>query len=216
MLAKNTNNLTDIDWFPVVVKPSVGGGGSANVYIAQSVNELMGLAAYLELDKNNQEFVIQQYVGLPEDEYTVGILHDLDGNFIDSVAVRRELNGGLNVRMSVINKNLNNNLGPNLVISSGISQGIIGKFENITNQCREIAEALGSKGPLNFQCRFVEGKVQIFEINPRFSGTTSLRAMIGFNEPDLLIDRHVLGREIETNKNWPTVKIERTLVEHII
>ena len=33
----------------------------------------------------------------------------------------------------------------------------------------------------------------MFEINPRFSGTTSLRAMVGYNEPDVLIRHHVLG-----------------------
>jgi carbamoyl-phosphate synthase large subunit len=38
-----------IDWFPVVVKPAVGGGGSANVYIAQDMKQLKALAVYLGL-----------------------------------------------------------------------------------------------------------------------------------------------------------------------
>ena len=37
MRASSRDDLMKIDWFPVVVKPSVGGGGSANVYIAQNL-----------------------------------------------------------------------------------------------------------------------------------------------------------------------------------
>jgi carbamoyl-phosphate synthase large subunit len=48
-----------IDWFPVVVKPSIGGGGSANVFIAQSQKELNGLADYIGLENNSIKFVIQ-------------------------------------------------------------------------------------------------------------------------------------------------------------
>ncbi|MFY7790991.1 MAG: ATP-grasp domain-containing protein [Polynucleobacter sp.] len=208
--------LKSIDWFPVVVKPSIGSGGSASVYIAQNFKELMSLADYLGLGEESHNFLIQEYVGRPEDEFTVGVLHDLDGEYIDSIAVRRDLSGGLNVRMMVPNRTEKSELGPRLVISSGISQGIIGKFPELTEQCREIAEALGSKGPLNMQCRFVDGKVRIFEINPRYSGTTSLRAMVGLNEPDLMIRYHLLKETISRNCNWPEAVIERTLTEHIV
>jgi len=209
-------NLAEIDWFPVVVKPSRGGGGSANVYIAQNQQELLALSTYLGLGEIADNFVIQEYVGRPEDEFTVGILHDLDGKFVDSVAVLRDLSGGLNVRMAVNNKTGKKELGSRLVISSGISQGQIGKYSELTDKCREIAEALDSHGPLNIQCRFVNGKVKIFEINPRYSGTTSLRAMIGLNEPDLMIRHHLLCEKIERGLNWPDAVIERTLKEHVV
>lgn len=208
--------LAAIDWFPLVIKPSVGSGGSANVYIAQNREELVALADYLGLGKTATGFVIQEYVGRPEDEFTVGVLHDLNGQFVDSIAVLRDLSGGLNVRMAMPNRTTKKELGPRLVISSGISQGRIGKFPELTEQCREIAEALGSRGPLNFQCRFVDGKVRIFEINPRYSGTTSLRAMAGFNEPDLMIRHHLLSEPIPRNRDWPGMVIERTLVEHVV
>ena len=208
--------LNLIDWFPVVVKPSVGSGGSASVYIAQNLRELMALADYLGFGEVSHDFVIQEYVGRPEDEFTVGVLHDLHGEFVDSIAVRRDLSGGLNVRMAVTNRTEKSELGPKLVISSGVSQGRIGKYRELTEQCRKIAEALGSKGPLNMQCRFVDGTVRIFEINPRYSGTTSLRAMVGLNEPDLMIRYHLLKENILRNFNWPETVIERTLTEHIV
>jgi carbamoyl-phosphate synthase large subunit len=56
-----------------------------------------------------------------------------------------------------------------------------------------MAETLKSSGPLNFQGRLVGDQFYIFEINPRFSGTSFMRALSAFNEADLWI-KHV-GRE---------------------
>ena len=210
------SELTAIDWFPVVVKPAVGGGGSANVFIAQDLNELCGLASYLGLGERTKGFMIQEYIGTPEQEFTVGVLHDLNGRYINSIALRRHLKSGLSVRTSVANRTEKKELGNRLVISSGVSQGDIGRFPEVTEQCREIADQLGSCGPLNFQCRFFDVKVHIFEINPRFSGTTSLRAMVGFNEPDLLIRHHCMHEKIETNFSYIEGTILRSLSESMI
>lgn len=202
-----------IDWFPVVVKPALGSGGSANVFIAQTMGELRGLADYLGLGITTPGFMVQEYVGTPDDEYTVGVLHDLNGRYLNSIAVRRHLRSGLSIRASVTNRTGRTELGSRLVISSGVSQGDIGRFEEVTVQCREIADRLGSKGPLNFQCRLVEGKVRVFEINPRFSGTTSLRAMVGLNEPDLLVRCHLLQEEIMEDTPYQQGTILRSLNE---
>jgi len=207
------NDLAAIDWFPVVVKPSVGGGGSANVYIAQDRKELDGLARYLNLGENHIKFFIQEYVGTPDQEFTVGVLHDMNGDYINSIAVKRALTGQLNIRMAVVNRTKNSELGSKLVISSGVSHGQIGRFPEVTTQCREIARAIGVRGPVNIQCRLVNGVVKIFEINPRFSGTTSLRAMVGYNEPDVLIQRHIYNAAIERDFSYEEATILRSLIE---
>lgn len=212
--AKTKDDLKQIDWYPVVVKPSVGSGGSANVYIAQNVTELLGLADYLGLESIANNFIVQEYVGIPEEEYTVGVLHDMDGNYINSIAVRRLLSGQLNISSSVPNHTKRTGLGPKLVISSGISQGYIGRFSEVTEQCKEIAKAIGAKGAINIQCRLVSGKVKVFEINPRFSGTTSLRAMVGYNEPDILIRKHVFGETINQDFGYDEALILRGLIEY--
>lgn len=208
--------IKQIDWFPVVVKPSIGGGGSANVYIAQNSAELLGLADYLGLETIAGNFLVQEYVGTTEDEYTVGILHDMDGNYLNSIAVRRLLSGGLNIRMSIPNRTARNELGSKLVISSGVSHGYIGRFHDVTEQCKKIANAIGAKGPINIQCRLVNGKVKVFEINPRFSGTTSLRAMVGYNEPDILIRKHIFGESITPDFEYQTALILRSLCEEMV
>lgn len=204
-----------IDVFPVVVKPSRGSGGSASVHIAQTVQELEALLIYLGIGKNEEAYVVQEYVGTPDAEYTVGVLHDLNGDFVDAIAVQRDLGSGLSVRLSVPNRTPRSDLGSRLVISSGVSQGLVGKFPEITSQAREIAEALGSAGPLNLQCRLVDGRLRVFEINPRYSGTTSLRALVGFNEPDLMIRRHLYGEEVPRDLNWPQTRIMRVLTERV-
>jgi len=206
-------DLSYIDWFPVVVKPSIGGGGSANVYVAQNAGELRGLADYLNLGENQIRFFIQEYVGTPNDEYTVGVLHDMNGEYINSIAVKRALTGGLNIRMSVPNRTGKTELGPKLVISTGVSQGEIGRFPEVTEQCKAIAKAVGAKGPLNIQCRLVEGVVKVFEINPRFSGTTSLRAMVGYNEPDVLMRKHIYGKTVTADFKYEEAVILRSLIE---
>lgn len=214
--AKTIDSLSSIDFYPVVIKPSVGGGGSANCYIAQTYEEIKALANYLELDNEQQSFIVQEYVGTPDDEYTVGVLHDMEGNFINSIAVKRLLGSQLNIRSSLKNKTNKTELGEKLVISSGVSHGFVDRFTEVTYQCEQIAKAIGVKGPVNIQCRFVNGQVKVFEINPRFSGTTSIRAMMGYNEPIALLKKHLLNEPIKTrfpyNKGW----VLRTLQENIV
>jgi len=210
---KSKKELLSIDWFPVVVKPSTGSGGSTDVYIAQNIAELLGLADFLGLEAISDNFVIQEYIGTPEEEYTVGVLHDMHGNYINSIALRRLFSSQMNIRMSVPNRTDRKELGKKLVISSGVSHGYIGRYSEVTDQCKLIAKAIGATGPINIQCRLVEGKVRVFEINPRFSGTTSIRAMVGYNEPDVLMRKHLFGEDIAVDFEYEEALILRGLVE---
>lgn len=200
-----------IHWFPVVVKPHRGGRGSKDCYIAQDQHQLRALLDYLS--PRASELMVQEYVGNPDSEYTVGVLHDLDGNFLNSIAVHRRLDLQLSVRQSVVNDTGRDDLGDELVISSGVTQGTVGTFPEVTAACEAIARALDARGPINVQCRLVGREVVVFEINPRFSGTTSLRAMVGYNEPDVLIRRHLLGEVIPERFPYRPATILRSLRE---
>ena len=114
------------------------------------------------------------------------------------------------------NRTGNERLGPVLAISSGISQGEIGRFPEVTARCEQLALALGCRGAINIQCRLVGDRVYVFEINPRFSGTTSLRAMVGYNEPDVLIRKHVLGEAITPGFAYESGYIMRGVSERFI
>jgi carbamoyl-phosphate synthase large subunit len=190
--------VADLDgWelFPCVIKPAVGGSGSANVFLPQAPDELDALARYLLAVSD--EIIVEEYVGTVDSEFTVAVLRDMDGALIHSIAIRRALLSGISNRIKVPNRTARAELGEVLAISSGISQGRIGDFPHIRQACEQLAEGLDSRGPLNIQCRWHEDELVVFEINPRFSGTTALRALAGFNEPDLLIRLQVLGEHIE-------------------
>jgi carbamoyl-phosphate synthase large subunit len=88
-------------------------------------------------------------------------------------------------------------------LSTGYSQGVIIKHPRIQQVCEDLALKIGARGPLNIQCRCEGDDVYIFEAHPRFSGSASIRAAAGFNEPDMLI-RNQLFHESIPRQNYQT------------
>ena len=216
---ESLRTLEDVEkWssFPAILKPSIGSGGSAHTFIVQDKTELEMLARYILDSKACSEIIIQEYKGTAETEFTVGVLFDMDGNFINSIAIRRNLRSALSVRIRVPNRTGKDEFGPYLTVSSGVSQGEIGRFPEVTGPCERIASAIGTRGAINLQCRVHNGEVHVFEINPRFSGTTSLRAMAGYNEPDILIRKHLLGESIIERFSYKEAVIVRGLEETLL
>lgn len=190
-------NVENALCFPIIIKPALSGRGSSNVFIAQDREELEFFVKYLK--KQGLRPLIQEYVGSYEEEYTVGVLTDIPtGNLIGSIAVKRQVLSSLSNKIKVKNRCSGDVESDILAISSGISQGTIDDFPGVRKCCEEIALKLGSRGPLNIQCRKVGEKVFPFEINPRFSGTTFIRALVGFNEPDILIRKGILGADVSS------------------
>lgn len=212
-LLKNAADLYKWSEFPAILKPSIGGGGSAHTFIVQDRWESRALFTYIKKLGVSPEIIIQAYKGTPETEFTVGVLFDMDGNFINSIAVKRDLRSSLSCRIRIPNRTGSKQFGPNLSVSTGVSQGRIGRYAAITTPCERLGRALGAKGTLNVQCRSHNGKVYVFEINPRFSGTTSMRAMVGYNEPDILVKKHVLGQKIKARFKYKSGVIVRGLCE---
>ena len=76
------------------------------------------------------------------------------------------------------------------------------KSTNIYNEyLLQVYKALNLWGPVNIQFKVLEKKVYIFEINPRFSGTTFMRSLFGFNQIDQMID------EMINNKTYKQTKV---------
>lgn len=173
----------DQSLFPVILKPYSQSSGSNNVYIAQDLEDIK---AILHLSNRTIEsYVLQEYIGTLDSEYTIGLLHNNKGIFIGSATLKRDLSQPLSVKYTTSNQTSRKELGETLIISSGFSQGLLYQDKAIEEYCRIIAEKLQSTGPLNFQGRLVGDRFYIFEINSRFSGTSFMRAMSGFNEADL-------------------------------
>lgn len=164
--------------FPLVLKPSKDTGGSKNVYIVKDIQELRIL--FRDLQREGIELIAQEYVGSPEDEYTVGIIVRKDGSVADSIVMRRKLIGLSLGQERVINEK-------RFVLSTGYSQGFFVQDKTVQEYCENVAKIVGARGPLNIQCRKTEKGIYTFEIHTRFSGSASTRAAVGFNEPHVLI-----------------------------
>jgi carbamoyl-phosphate synthase large subunit len=116
-----------------------------------------------------RDLIVQECVGMPVDEYTSGLIC-FDGRCHASITMRRDLRDGNTYRAFPL---------PDFPHDA---------------ELRRIAEAIGAHGPINLQFRLAGGKVKVFEINGRFSGTTPLRGLVGFPEVEMVL-RHVLHNE---------------------
>jgi carbamoyl-phosphate synthase large subunit len=116
--------------------------------------------------------VIQECL-LPDDvEYTVGIYRCRDGRIVATTVIHRDLEFGLTYR------------------------GVIRHDEKIATYAEQAIVAIGALGSSNVQLRLTARGPVCFEINPRFSSTTPVRAHFGVNEPELAIREYVLGETL--------------------
>jgi len=206
---KKINSIEDIkniDFFPVVLKPNTSSGGSAHVTICFDNEDLEIASKYLL--KYGIDIIAQEYIDDSE-EYTIGVTSNDNGQILGSICIRRIINNALTRKLKIQKD------GKLYLISTGISQGEIIKDRNILNQAETIAKKIGSVGPLNIQCRVINGEIYPFEINPRLSGTTSLRAIAGYNEPEAMILYKVFKQEINLY-DYKEMVILRTIQEVVI
>ncbi len=81
------------------------------------------------------------------------------------------------------------------------------KIENnktIINFLKKFKEISGFQGSINFQLKYFKNKAYIFEINPRFSGTSYARHLFGLNEYNLFIEEYFGYKKsnIKINKGY--------------
>lgn len=147
-----------------------------------------------QLDKALEEVsnaVIQECVATNNDEYTAGTIY-FSGKCQASIVMRRDLRDGNTFR------------------------AYVDRYPDLNKQVQEVCNALKPFGPANFQFRLPEsGKIKIFEINSRFSGTTPLRMHAGFNELDMILKYMFHGEPI-IQPEIPKLTILRHWTETII
>lgn len=189
---------------PCIIKPATGTGGSAMVFFATDAEEAMVYTDYIR--RLGSTPIAQEYIDEEGGEFTVGVLSWPDGSIAGSIALKRSLSA----KLSVMTRSRGG------VISSGYSQGYIADFPAIRAQAEAIAKAIGSRGPINVQGRInADGVLVPFEINPRFSASSYLRAMAGFNEPHLFLQHLAHGSRdaaFSLREGWYL----RSLTEHFV
>ena len=188
---------------PCIVKPATGSGGSASVFFAVTADEALIYAEFIR--RNGSVPIAQEYVCDDEGEFTIGVLSLPDGRVIGSIALRRVLNAKLSVSYR----------GRGGVVSSGYSQGYIDAFPDLCKQAERIANLIQSRGPINIQGRVRNGVLMPFEINPRFSASTYLRALAGFNEIDIILSYLTSGK-LPSTKSIKSGWYLRSLTENYV
>jgi carbamoyl-phosphate synthase large subunit len=188
---------------PCIVKPATGTGGSASVFFAVTTDEALIYAEFIR--RNGSVPIAQEYVGDDEGEFTIGVLSLPDERVVGSIALRRMLEAKLSVAYR----------GRGGVVSSGYSQGYIDDYPDLCRQAERIAALIQSRGPINIQGRVRNGILMPFEINPRFSASTYLRALAGFNEIDILID-YLTSGEFPSTKTIKPGWYLRSLTENYV
>lgn len=188
-LIESENDLSRVDFYPVIIKPSKNSSGSQNIFLGQNAEETNFFVRYLK--RQGYTPLVQEYIGSYKDEYTVGVLTLNNGEVVGSIALKRNLTSAISKKLKTKSYN-----GSDIyIISSGISQGEVREFLEIRKYSESIAKKLGIRGPVDIQGRKTKNGFCPFEINPRFSGTTSVRALLGYNEPDIFIRHCVLGEK---------------------
>lgn len=170
VIVEDKAQLENFDFYPCVIKPARNSGGSNMVFLAENAAEAGFFVDYLKL--RGFDACVQEYID-SEKEFTVGVLSSRNGKVISSIALMRNLTAKLSRAMSYGNR----------VISSGWSQGRIDYFPEVCSQAEKMAASVGSSWALNIQGRLRDGVFIPFEINPRHSGTSYMRALAGVNEP---------------------------------
>lgn len=193
--------------FPLVIKPTRETGGSRGLHLVRDIDELERL---LPLVDQHTAPCVQPYVGDADHEYTVGVLTDRDGRLIDSIVMHRKLLGLSLLTTARVDER-------RCALSSGYSQGYIVRSPKIQAFCERLATQLDSRGPLNVQLRIDPrtDMTYVFEIHPRFSGTTPIRADVGFNEVDILL-RNVLFGHTFGRLGYRTEVAAIRAFEHVI
>lgn len=142
------------------------GWGGQNLFVLHTEAELDFFRRYVP------DPVLQERLGGADREYTVGVFLREDGRPDGVLPLRRTLVGGLSYRME----------------SDANAEA--------ADAAARAATALGLVGPVNVQLRLTEAGARVFEVNPRCSTSTCVRARFGLNEPERAIRRFVLGQEL--------------------
>ncbi len=161
---------------PLIAKP-LGGSASAGIEIIHSADQLSLIG---------KGYVVQPFVlPLPTDHLFEEIKQAADeGKVVQAAEISIQsvysYNGTLLGRMASCNRLKNG--APIEVVPISLHQ-----HEAAIDALESKLRAFGLRGPINLQGRLTDKGLRLFEMNPRFTGISGLRARLGFNEVEAVI-----------------------------
>lgn len=120
---------------------------------------------------SQDQYMVQKLVGDAEHEYTAAVFGFGNGESLRPILLRRKLSQeGATAKAQLVEL-------PEL-------EALISKLTKITCPL----------GPTNYQFRKEGDHYLLLEINPRISSSSSIRTLLGYNEPEMCVDWFVFGQ----------------------
>lgn len=162
--------IQEMGGFPLMAKPR-GGSGSRGVRLITTEKDLEDLSEDYLLQPLLRPASEDNYAGKFQDEINKGsvpqvselsvqVIIGRDGNVLGKLATLNRLKQGVPIEIFPVDRE---------EIWTAVDQ-VLGPLM-----------ARGLRGPVNIQGRITGQGVFFFEVNPRFTGLTGLRAQLGFN-----------------------------------
>ena len=207
---ERVEELLDLYGLPLLIKP-VSGSASRGVHVVFDLKELKALAAEgvayvaqnyllpLQWGKTRKslrrEDVYSNHSLVQRDEHMVQVLSDRQGDPIGVFLSRNVLKDGAVVQMNPLEDDLHGARAAALKMAKCLAD-------------------IGQVGPCNFQGRVTEDGPFFYEINPRFSGGSGMRACLGFNEVEACLRRLVLNESMERSTACLSTRYDRVCSMH--
>lgn len=155
---------------PFILKSRIG-TSSKNVHIIKNKKQFITLFPFIKKP------ILQEHIGPVNNdlktEYTCSFFTKKNKEVIGPFIIKRKLVNGTSWITEVVDNK---------------------KIKKLVLKISQLIENIGS---FNIQLRTTKKGPIPFEFNPRFSGTTSIRAYFGFNEPEMFIKDYIYNQNLK-------------------
>lgn len=149
---------------PFILKPRSGYASKGLVRV-RSENDFA-----LEKTRLGEHLMAQPLIGSDDDEFTVGVFGDGQGQVCASISMQRHLSKeGATANARIVND------------------------ESLNDAVSRLCAHFKPIGPTNLQFRREGLEWRLLEINPRVSSTSSIRTAFGYNEAEMCLDFYLNG-----------------------
>lgn len=160
---------------PFLIKPR-------SSYASKGIHIIRTQEEFEWYNKDPEKNIFQRIIGQKEEEYTISIFGNGEGDYLDFIILKR------------------------LLAPSGATDKaqVIADDANIEDYIKSLCKVLKPIGPTNIQIRKEGEKVYLLEVNPRISSACSIRTAAGYNEPLHCIDFYIKEKkELSTQPKKP-------------
>lgn len=170
--------------FPLIAKPRSSSAGKGLVEI-----ENLEDFRYYRKKYGGRAYIVQEKVGNDNMEFTCGSYQTKGSRLLGPVILKRKLGYGSTIKGESVS------------------------FPAVSERVNQVLALLGgSAGPYCTQIRVSDSCPLVLEVNARCSSSTSIKALMGFNEPEFIIRDFIFGEQLD----HPNVILNKTVCRYLI